>query len=58
MKNKVDVKYRIDKLKQTLIDNKAFLYNSDDITLQEEEEIYIDQYIIKQQIKTLEWVLN
>jgi hypothetical protein len=58
MKNKVDIKYRIDKLKQTLIDNKAFLYNSDDITLQEEEEIYIDQYVIKQQIKALEWVLN
>jgi trans-2-enoyl-CoA reductase len=58
MKTKEDIEYRIKKLEQTLIDNKAFLYKCDDITLQEEDEIYMDNFNIKEQIKMLKWVLN
>ena len=58
MKTKEDIQYRIKKLEQTLIDNKAFLYNCDDITLQEKDEIYMDNFNIKEQIKMLKWVLN
>jgi len=57
MKTKEDIQYRIKKLEQTLIDNKAFLYKCDDITLQE-DEIYMDNLNIKEQIKMLKWVLN
>jgi hypothetical protein len=58
MKRKEDIEYRLKKLKQTIADNKAFLNSDEDIALQEEEDIYEDNYQLMQRIKMLEWVLN
>lgn len=58
MKTEEDIKYRLEKLKQTVKDNKAFLRNEDDITDREAEEIEEDNYELNTRIKILEWVLN
>jgi len=58
MKKQKDIKYRLEKLRQTVKDNKAFLKNEDDITDFEAEEIEEDNYELSTRIKMLEWVLN
>jgi len=58
MKEEEDIKYRLEKLRQIVKDNKAFLRNEDDITNMEEQEIEQDNHELNTRIKILDWVLN
>lgn len=58
MKTEEEIKYRLEKLKQTVKDNKSFLINEDNITDMEAAEIEEDNYELNTRIKMLEWVLN
>jgi len=58
MKEEEDIKYRLEKLRQIVKDNKAFLRNEDDITNMEEQEIEQDNHELNTRIKILDRVLN
>lgn len=57
MKTEDDIKYMLEKLKQTVKVNKEFLRDGADIFNLDYEEIEEDNYKLNIRIKMLEWVL-
>tara|TARA_R110000764_G_scaffold228744_1_gene319382 strand:- start:72 stop:248 length:177 start_codon:yes stop_codon:yes gene_type:complete len=58
MKTDVEIRTEINRLRNKIKSEKAFLRNCEEITMMEEDFVEEEIYLIGRNIKMLEWVLN